>query len=252
MGVGLHVVEDFVTRVLVVGVGGGAEGVCFGVGEVGGLADLFFGIDEDGFEAAAVEVARGGFAEEVGDSGEEVGELGEGGGAAGGVSGGGDDEGDPADFFVEIEFFPEFFFAEVVAVVGEEDDGGGVSEFEAVEFGKDAADLVVNELDAGIVAGPHVFLVIDGVVHAIDAAVVSSEGFFGEVVAITRVLFGWGDFFDGVGVEVFLRCKPWGSVDGRDRGRERRGGFCFFEGVRWTWWRLCSRAGRSRHYRWRR
>ena len=61
-----------------------------------------------------------------------------------------DDERDAGAVFEErAGLGPLAFFAELIAVVGDEDDEGVVAEAERVELGEDAAEVLVDPGDGG-------------------------------------------------------------------------------------------------------
>ena len=64
---------------------------------------------------------------------------------------GSDDKGDAGAEFEVGHLAPDAFFAEVPAVVAEEEDDGVVGELQVVEFVEDAAELGVHVRDAGAV-----------------------------------------------------------------------------------------------------
>ena len=56
---------------------------------------------------------------------------------------------------MQVALLPEVVFAEMVSVVADKDDGGGVGEFESVEFIEDLAELLVHVGHRGVVGRPH-------------------------------------------------------------------------------------------------
>lgn len=131
-------------------IAGGADGVIAGV--VGGEGGGFIGrrsFEKLGGEAGAVTVLRARDVREIGERGKEVEEF-------GGIlraSRGGDfwaaeDEWDARGAFPEGVFSGDSFFAEVPAVIAEEDDDGVVFGRGGVESGEETADLLIHEGDA--------------------------------------------------------------------------------------------------------
>ena len=127
-----------------------------------------------------------------------------------------DDERRKGGAFPEGVFLEGVFFAEVVTVVGPENDDGVVAvraRFKGVE---DLADLGVHEGDAGEVALDDVLPLVFffGPFGAGVAVVDGVLGRFGDVFEVVFFVGRQGQFFAVIHVEVFLRGVP------RDVGAE--------------------------------
>ena len=118
----------------------------------GGLSPVGARIVEERHEAGAVDACGDFEIAEFGQGAVDVERLDDArGGAAVAVgSGGVDDERDAGAVFEErAGLGPLSFFAELIAVVGDEDDDGVIAQAEFVEMGEDAAEVPVGPGDGG-------------------------------------------------------------------------------------------------------
>ena len=102
----------------------------------------------------------------------------------GDAAGEADDEGDLEGGVVGAVLFEAAVLAEAVAVVGHIDDEGVVFQVEVVKFGEDLADVVVEEVDGGVVGGDDALLFGGGEVAEDErnlGVVLGSDGRDGEI-----------------------------------------------------------------------
>ncbi len=138
---------------------------------------------------------------EGGDGGVEIEEFDETAADGGFGAGGGDEEGCAAGAFEERVFVPPAAFAEMIAVVADEDDDGFVPEVETVHGVHEAADLGVGLGDPGVVMCEevHAVLVVEAVEGGFEGT--AAEGVFVE-----------GRGVGGVAVEGERACGELGDV----------------------------------------
>jgi len=122
------------------------------------------------------------------------------------------DEGDTSGFFKEQLFLPLAVLAKTPAVVAPEENDGVVAELQAIERVEDFADLGIHEADAGEVGAlkDAKLFFFETVVGGFDRQ--SDRRDFGDVLGR---LFGEGNFFEWVKIEVFARgdVRDMGTIE---------------------------------------
>ena len=179
---------------------------------------------EDGQEADAFEVGRVGELAEMVEGGEEIDEFGDGrGGLSGGILlGVVNEEWHSSIKFKSRCFTPEHVFADVIAVVAEEDDDGAISDPGCIECIQDFSELRIHVGNVGKVAMAHFGHLCRGgllliVCRAKDfGALMKCDigGIFGS--GINRL----GQFGAIVQVPVFPRCIEVGMWFPEANGKE--------------------------------